>query len=241
MESLVWLRSVLWTIPLCFGWTAVLVSAHFLSAPLLPAEGRAELFRFWARSMLWLCGARIRAVRGLEHLEPGRNYVFVSNHESLIDTPLLVAALPRALCFLAKKELFSVPFMGWYLRKAGHVPIERGDPRATLRSLAEAARVIAEERKSPLVFPEGTRSMNGELQEFKEGAALLAIRSGAAIAPVAVVGTRRILKAKGMAIRGGWIELRIGAPVAVDGVDQRRRGELMARVRESIERLRRGS
>jgi 1-acyl-sn-glycerol-3-phosphate acyltransferase len=189
--------------------------------------------------MLWMCGARIRAVKGLEHLKPGQNYVFVSNHESLIDTPLLVAALPRALCFLAKKELFSIPFMGWYLRRAGHVPIERGDPRSTLRSLTEAARVIAEEHKSPLVFPEGTRSMDGELQEFKEGAALLAIRSGTPVAPVAVVGTRHILKAKGMAIRGGWIELRIGAPIGVEGMEQKRRGELTARIRGEIERLRR--
>ena len=169
---------------------------------------------------------------------PGQNYIFASNHLSLIDSPALVAHLPRALCFLAKKELFSVPFMGWYLHRQGHIPIERSDPKATVRSLGEAARVIQDERKSLLSFPEGTRSADGQMLPFKEGTALLALRSGTPIVPVAVVGTERIMVAKSLEIRGGAVEIRIGQPIDVAGQDAKQRGELTERLRREIEALR---
>lgn len=232
-------RSVLWTIPLCFGWTAVLVTWSFLIMPVASEETLTGIWRFWARSMLYLCGARVR-VRGLENLVAGQHYIFASNHLSLIDSPVLVAHVPRTLRFLAKRELFSIPFMGWYLGHQGHIAVDRGDARSTLKSMAEAARVIHDQQRSVLVFPEGTRSMDGQLQEFKEGAALLAIRAETPVAPVAVVGTDRVLPSKSKEIRGAAVELRIGRPVEVAGMDQKQRGELTARLRAEVEELIRG-
>jgi 1-acyl-sn-glycerol-3-phosphate acyltransferase len=187
--------------------------------------------------MLWICRVRV-LVTGLERLQPDQNYIFASNHLSLIDTPGLVAHLPRQLCFMAKKELFSVPFMGWYLARQGHIPVERSDPKATVRSMAEAARVIQTERKSLLAFPEGTRSKDGQMLPFKEGTALLAIRSGTPIIPVAVVGTDRIMPSKALEIRGGAVEIHLGNPIAVAGLDAKQRGEITERLRREIEALR---
>ncbi|MBY0372581.1 MAG: 1-acyl-sn-glycerol-3-phosphate acyltransferase [Bryobacteraceae bacterium] len=229
-------RSVLWTIPLCFGWTAILVTLSFAIMPVAKAETLTAIWRFWARSMLFLCGARV-TVRGLENLAAGQHYIFASNHLSLIDSPLLVAHVPRTLRFLAKRELFSIPFMGWYLGHQGHIAVDRGDARSTLKSMAEAARVIHEQQRSVLVFPEGTRSMDGRMQEFKEGAALLAIRAETPIVPVGVVGTERVLPSKAKEIRGAEVELRIGKPIAVEGMDVKQRRELTERLRVEVQSL----
>jgi len=234
--SLVLIRSLLISIPASLGYTAVLVTFSFLILPFATREQQAALFRYWGRCMMWICRVRYR-VTGLENLDPRQNYIFASNHISLLDTPLLVSQLPRALCFLAKKELFSVPFMGWYLRHQGHIPIERSDPKATLRSMAEAARVIEQERRSLLAFPEGTRSTDGQMLPFKEGTAMLALRSQTPLLPVAVVGTERIMVAKSLEIRGGQVELRLGAPIPVEGLDVKSRGELTERLRQAIECL----
>ena len=235
--SFVLIRSLLISIPASLGWTAVLVTFSIVIQPFASRRQQASLFRYWGRCMLWICRVRVR-VTGLEHLVPGQSYIFASNHLSLIDSPALVAHLPRALCFLAKRDLFSVPFMGWYLRRQGHIPIERSDPKATVRSLAEAARVIRDERKSLLLFPEGTRSMDGQMLPFKEGAALLALRSGTPIVPVAVAGTDGIMVAKSLEIRGGAVEIRVGQPIDVTGQDAKQRGELTERLRREIEALR---
>lgn len=229
-------RSLLLTIPACFAWTAILCTFSFAIMPFVKPKTHTAIWRYWARCMLWLCGARVR-IRGLENLKDGQHYIFASNHLSLIDSPLLVAYLPRTLRFLAKRELFSIPFMGWYMKSQGHIAIDRGDARATLRSMTEAAAIIHRERKSVLVFPEGTRSMDGALQEFKDGAALLAIRAQTPIVPVAVVGTDRVLPAKAKEIRSANVELRIGVPIETAAYEQKQRGQLTDLLRSEVSNL----
>jgi 1-acyl-sn-glycerol-3-phosphate acyltransferase len=138
---------------------------------------------------------------------------------------------------VAKRELFTVPFMGWYLARQGHIPIDRGEPKAALRSMTEAARVIQAERKSILIFPEGTRSKDGQPLPFKEGVAMLAIRSGTPIVPVGVSGTQRVMPSKALKITPGHVNLRIGAPIDVRQYDLRKRGELTARLEAEVRAL----
>ena len=134
-------------------------------------------------------GVRIR-VHGTDHVERGRSYVYMANHSSLIDTPALFAYLPHQFKIMAKKELFYVPFMGWHLWTSGNFPIDRGDARRTARSVRAIIDGVRA-GKSLAVFPEGTRTPDGRLQEFKPGTFKIAIRAGVPIVPVTIRGTLR--------------------------------------------------
>jgi 1-acyl-sn-glycerol-3-phosphate acyltransferase len=228
--------SILWTIPLSLSTTAAMITFSFAVAPFVSRDWQVRWFRRWARAMLRICGVKVR-VHGGGGILPGQNYIFACNHISLLDSPSLVAHLPKPLCFVAKKELFSVPFMGWYLGKQGHVPIERGDPKAALRSLNEAAKAIETDRKSVLMFPEGTRSKDGVMLPFKEGMALLAIRSGTPVIPVAIRGTQQVMPSKALKITPGSVDLFIGEPIEVRGYETKQRAELTARVESAVRAL----
>ena len=141
--------------------------------------------RLWARSLLWLAGIKVE-VEGADRIDPGLRYVFVSNHLSYTDTPVVFSYLPE-FRFLAKKGLFQIPFLGWHLKTAGHVPVPREDPRAALKTLSRAAELIQEKQTSLLIFSEGGRTMDGRLAEFKEGAAYLAIKAQAPLVPIALL------------------------------------------------------
>lgn len=227
-----YLRSVLFTIPLSFLTTAVLI---WISYVLIFFSKRFTdpMFRFWAKCILGICGARSK-VTGLENVDASRNYVIVSNHLSLYDSPLLVRYLPLSIRFLGKRELFKIPVMGGYMGRTGHIPIDRSNPRAALTSMAEAARLMRERGSSVLIYPEGTRSMDGQLQEFKDGAALLAIKAGLPVLPVAVRGTEKILPSKGVVIRSSDIELRVGTPIESEG---KTRAELTAQLHAKVAEL----
>src|SRR3974390_1190866 len=150
--------------------------SHFVS--LFDATGRSQLkiAREWSKSLLWFVGVRVET-EGLERLQPGTPYVLVANHLSYMDTPVLLSKLPVEFRFLAKKGLFQIPFLGWHLHRAGHIPVPREDPRASVKTLTKSAEMIRQRGISLLIFPEGGRSENGELQAFIDGAAYLAIKA----------------------------------------------------------------
>ena len=135
---------------------------------------------------------------------------------------------------MAKKELFYVPFMGWHLWTAGNFPIDRSDPRKTAKSLR---RVIEGVRggKSLAVFPEGTRTPNGRLQESKSGAFKIAVRAGVPIVPVSIRGTFKLLPKTTLAPRPGRVEVVIGKPIETREYSERKLSELIAKTRAVIE------
>src|SRR5262249_27261740 len=126
-----------------------------------------HIARLWGRSLLAVSFMRVR-VEGLEKLDPTKPYVFVANHSSDMDIPAILASLPHQFRFFAKKGLSKVPFLGAHLQRAGHIPVDRSSPRASLKSMTEGARIVAERKISVLLFPEGGRTAQG-LREFKEG------------------------------------------------------------------------
>lgn len=235
-----YVRSWLWTIPAASVVTAVLITTAVVTSP-FAASGpwQTRLYRFWARAVLALFGARVR-VSGAELLPPGGHYVFVSNHLSLADTPVMLHALPAPFKFLAKRELLRVPFIGWYLRRAGHLTVDRRSVRSSIESLNEAARLIRERSLSVLIFAEGRRSPDGTLQPFKDGAAWLAIESGAEAVPVAILGTDRLLPAMDSCILPGDVEVRIGEPLSPAGFTLRERGAFTSLLEERVRLLLRG-
>lgn len=218
-----YLRSWLFTIPAASIVTAALITLAAASSPLAPSGlWQTRLYRLWARAVLSLFGARVR-VSGASRLAPQGHYVFVSNHLSLADTPVMLYALPLPFKFLAKRELLRVPFIGWYLRRAGHLTVDRRSIRSSIESLNEAARLIRERSLSVLIFAEGRRSPDGDLRPFKDGAAWLAIASQAEAVPVAIAGTGRLLPANDSCILPGDVEVRIGEPLSPAGYSLRDR------------------
>jgi 1-acyl-sn-glycerol-3-phosphate acyltransferase len=208
-----------------------------LLASMFDRSGRAQhhIMRLWARMLLALGFVRYR-VSGLEKLDPDASYVLVSNHASYMDTPAVLSAIPLEFRFFAKKGLFSIPFLGWHLARAGHLPVVRGDARASLKSMSEGARLIRERKVSMLLFPEGGRSEHG-LRPFKEGAAYIAIKAGVPAVPVGLVNTSGVLPVHSGVIRPGTIEIRIGDPIPTNTMTPSDRGRLNQMVLERVAEL----
>jgi 1-acyl-sn-glycerol-3-phosphate acyltransferase len=176
-----------------------------------------RLARLWGRILLAASFIHVR-VEGLEKLDPNAVYVFAANHASLMDIPAILARLPFQFRFFAKLGLYRIPFIGTHLRRAGHLPVNRSSVRASLKSMTEGARIIANRKVSVLLFPEGGRCPQG-LREFKEGAAYIAIKAGVPVVPMALVGMREKLPMGSIHLRSGEVALRIGAPVETTGMD----------------------
>jgi 1-acyl-sn-glycerol-3-phosphate acyltransferase len=189
----------------------------------------------WARMVLGICGVKVEVV-GAENLDPNQHYVFCSNHFSLIDTPLMFGCMPREFRILARHGLWKIPFLGWHLNRAGHLPVNRENPRAAARNIQQAADKI-QEGFSILIFPEGGRTRGDQMRPLKPGAGYIAIRAGAPVVPMAIVGTRDILPPNSMHLRPGRAELRVGKPIPTEGMEQRDAKQLMVRLRDEITEL----
>lgn len=152
----------------------------------------------WGRAALWLAGVRPEV--DLSAIEPGRTYLFMCNHQSLMDIPVLFSALRRHnIRFVAKKSLYSIPLYGPALRESGHIEIERENSRKAMKSIDVAA-TRAREGISVLIFPEGTRGQDlAPLQEFKIGGVILALKAGLPVVPLVLTGPGRVLP------RGRWM------------------------------------
>jgi 1-acyl-sn-glycerol-3-phosphate acyltransferase len=181
------------------------------------------LARKWSQLLLACAFVRWKAT-GVEKLNPHGTYVLVANHASFLDIPTILSAVPVEIRFFAKKSLFSIPFIGWYLSR-GHLEVERGDARASLKSLLEGAKIIKERGISVLLFPEGGRSPEG-MRPFIEGAAYLAIKAGVPIVPIGLVNTRGVLPMHSLLLRPGKIQIHVGDPIETAGLTPRDRGQL---------------
>lgn len=227
------LRSVLWMCP-WIGLSVVVMGTISLFSSLFDATGRLQhrVAVRWARMVLGICGVKVDVV-GAENLDPSRHYVFCSNHFSLIDTPLMFGRMPREFRILARHGLWKIPFLGWHLNRAGHLPVNRENPRVAARNIQQAAEKI-QQGFSILIFPEGGRTRQDSMRRFKPGAGYIAIRAGVPIVPMAIVGTRDILPPNSMELRPGRAELRVGKPIPTGGLEQRDAKRLMEQAREAI-------
>jgi 1-acyl-sn-glycerol-3-phosphate acyltransferase len=189
--------------------------------------------RAWARVLLAVGGVQVR-VEGSEQIDPNGSYVFIANHVSYYDTPVALAHIPVQFRFLAKRGLFQIPFLGTHLSRAGHIPVPRKDPRAAVKTMQTAAETIQQKKVSLLIFPEGGRSHDGELQPFKEGGAYIAIRAGVPVVPLALIGTRKVLPYGSAVIRPGAVTLRILKPIETKQLTLKDRGKLTDELRDLI-------
>ena len=161
--------------------------------------------------MLWHCGVKLE-VEGAAKIAPGGSFVFVANHRSYLDSPIVLRGVMAQFRFLAANAIFYWPLIGFHLRRSGHLPVHYENPRASLKSMAAAARVIQQRGISILVFPEAGRT-RGELEPFKDGAAYIAIKAGVPAVPVGILGSLEALPTGAVLIRPGVVKVRIGEPV----------------------------
>ena len=235
-EAMSFLRSLLFSTPL-IALATVIMGTLSLLASVFDRTGVTQhrLARVWGKMLLSASLIQVR-VEGLEKLDCNATYVFVANHASFMDIPVLLASLPFQFRFFAKQGLYKIPFLGGHLNHAGHIPVDRSSPRASLRSMSEGARIVAQRGISVLLFPEGGRCPEG-LREFKEGAAYIAIKAGVPVVPMALAGMRRLLPMGSIHIRSGDAVLRIGDPIPTNAIGLSGRSALNARLYQEVSQL----
>ena len=230
------IRSIFFFDPLIYLYTMVLGTLSLLSS-FFDRGGRVQhgFARLWSWLILHTIGSPAH-VAGLDKIDLSRPHVFVSNHISALDIPVLYTSLPIQFRILAKKELFRYPFMGWHLRRSGQIPVERESAMTSMRSLSHAAASVR--AGTPVVvFPEGGRSATGEIKPFLSGAFYIAIRAGVEVVPMAIVGTREVLPMNSFHIRPGPMQLVIGEPIPTVGLTPRDMEALAIRVQRCVEEL----
>ncbi len=194
----------------------VTVIYSILAAITRPIDRNARIYhalmRSWSRLLLILLRVRVKTF-GREHLKPGTPYIFIANHASYLDIIAIGVSLPEGGLFVYKEELTKIPVWGWSLRYSPFIMIRRTDPRKAMESIEGAAREIRERRQSVVIFPEGTRSADGRLGEFKRGGFLLAAKTGVPLVPLAITGSHRLLPRNDWRVRSGEITVRIGEPI----------------------------
>ena len=194
----------------------------------------------WVEWLLKTNGIRLR-VDGMENLKKDQSYILVSNHSSLLDIPALISAAPFPVRFLAKKSLLWFPLFGWVMYFSGHILIDRESAQSALRSLKKAPSLL-KKGISLIVFPEGTRSPDGEVKEFKRGAFLLAQHSKFPVVPISTIGTYEMLPRHGWCFWPGTIHIRMGEPIPTRDLSHRELKDLKGKVRATIiENLKKGA
>lgn len=222
---------------LFLGLGTVVFGLLALPLALLPRgdHGVFILSKLWAWGLLAASGVRVTA-RFEAPLEAGQSYVFLANHQSMFDIPLVLATVPVQLRFAAKRSLFRIPVFGWAIRAGGLIPVDRGD-RVKARATFAAAQKRLRGGVSVLLFPEGSRSLDARIHRFERGGFLLAIRTGLPIVPVGIRGTLGVQRRGSVRVRPGPVEIRYGEPIDPAAFGVRGRGELEVQVRGRLEEL----
>lgn len=230
-------RTNLLQAPLFFLYTGICGSMSLI-ASLWDKSGKLQhrIAHFWAKGCVRISGARL-IVRGAENLRKHPVAVYAANHTSYMDTPVIFSTLPFQFRILAKKELWTMPFIGWHLNRSGQIPVDTVNPNATVSSLGAGVRALR--NGMPLfVFPEGSRTPDGAIQPFLAGAAFLAIRAQVPLIPIALSGVYDLLPIHTRHFYPGDITLSVGDPISTAGMTIRQTDELNARLRQAIEQLR---
>jgi 1-acyl-sn-glycerol-3-phosphate acyltransferase len=193
--------------------------------------------KLWCRQILAVGGVTVR-VNGLGNIAPQTKYSLLGNHQSNLDIQSLICVTPLYLYFIAKKELFNIPMLGWGIRALGHFPIDRSNARQTLKTFSLAAqRLRGTGHMSAVLFPEGTRSVDGKLGKFKQGSFTLVLEAGLPILPVAIQGTCEVLPKKSALVRPGTITITFLKPIDISNWPSHDKAGLLQHVRESIRRF----
>jgi 1-acyl-sn-glycerol-3-phosphate acyltransferase len=191
-----------------------------------------KIARFWGKSILVVSRIKV-SVKGLSNIDPSSPYIYMPNHQSNFDIPVLLGHLTVQFRWLAKKELFKIPIFGHAMRNVGYISIDRSDRQSAFESLKVAAEKI-KSGVSVLIFPEGTRSRDGKIRPFKKGGFVMAIDSGVPIVPVVITGTRSIMPKGRFRVYPGHVSMVIHKPIETSIYTPETKDGLMEKVRRVI-------
>jgi 1-acyl-sn-glycerol-3-phosphate acyltransferase len=224
-------RTILFLIPAIGLYTIVLGSISLVSS-LFDRSGDFghRCARWWSQLILATTGVRVQ-LTGAERLDPAKSYVLASNHQSIYDIPILFASLPLQLRIVAKASLGSFPFLGWHLQRTGHLLVNRKNPGA---GIVQKMRRLVSEAHSLIVFPEGTRSVDGRVGRFKKGSFLVAVEAALPVVPVSVSGSRHVMQKGHLTVRPGAVRVVVHDPIPTAGVTREGVIELANRVRDIV-------
>jgi 1-acyl-sn-glycerol-3-phosphate acyltransferase len=226
-----WWRTVFFLIPAIAAYTIVLGTVSILSSFVDPSgDFGHRCARAWAWLILKTTGVRVTLV-GAERLDSARSYVFASNHQSIYDIPIVFASLPFQLRIVAKESLANFPFVGWHLRRSGHLIVDRSNPGAGV--VKKMARLVRGAR-SLIVFPEGTRSPTGALGRFRGGSFAVSIEARLPIVPVSIDGSRHVMLKGRLMTCPGVVTVTIHDPIPTEGVGRDGVRDMADRVRAII-------
>jgi 1-acyl-sn-glycerol-3-phosphate acyltransferase len=186
--------------------------------------------RLWGRSILWVSGVKV-TVKGLEKLNPNQSYIYMANHQSNYDIPVLLGKLPVQFRWLAKAELFRIPVFGRAMQGCGYISIDRSNRKLAFESLARAAKTIRN-GTSVMIFPEGTRSFDGRLKDFKKGGFVLSVDAGVPIVPVIIMGTWSIMPRTRFRIESSSVTIEIQEPIETKEYTRKTKDELIKKIRD---------
>ena len=195
--------------------------------------------RAWARSILSVSRVKV-TVDGLSKIDPSRSYIFMSNHQSNFDIPVLLSDLPKQFRWLAKAELFKIPIFGRGMRGAGYISIDRSDRVSAFQSLARAAETI-HSGTSVMIFPEGTRSKDGRLLPYKKGGFVMAVDAQVPIVPIVIEGTYDIMPKGRLLIRPRPVVVTICEKIDTRGFSRKTKEKVMDQVRRAMQEIQSGA
>lgn len=208
-----------------------------LLASLFDSSGRVQhsIAQAWGGVVLRIALSPVR-VLGAENLQQSQAAVYVSNHLSYMDTPVVLSKLPFQFRILARHNLFKIPFIGWYLQRSGQIPVDSTSLRSTLASLNRGVKAL--QAGMPLViFPEGGRSLDGQLQDLLSGPAYMAIRAQVPIVPMVLIGTYELMPMHTYHLTPRPLRLAVGAPISTVGYTSKTADALTLRIRDTIAKM----
>ena len=194
-----------------------------------------KIIQVWARSLVRIAGIRLR-VENTHLLDPNQRYILVANHYSYLDIPVIFAAIPQPIRFMAKASLFKIPIFGWAIDRAGFIPIDRKNRRTAVKSFDLAVERIRK-GNTIVIFPEEGRSRERKMRPFQRGAFLLALKSELPIVPIAVDGTFEVFPARRWSLKPGPVTVTVTEPIPTIGRTVREKDALAKESRARIERL----
>ena len=228
----------LWLVFVTVFWTIIFGIVTILAFPFDFTKGRilSKIVKYWARAIFFSASVKIK-IMGLDNLDTQKNYIFAANHSSSLDIPLMLGFIPFWIVPVSKIELKWIPFLGWAMQMAGHIFIDRRNHERAIATISETKESLLETPRSVLLFPEGSRTNDGNIQPFKSGGISLGISTGMPIVPVALIGTFESLNKKSNKFKKKLLTISIGSPIDTKDFEEADRKLLSELVYKRVKEL----